>query len=661
MKTCLECDGLYELVDGSAVKPKHGVEGYKAQLDKWIKVNSKAKKIIILALDTKPLFRVAGCDSAKEVWTKLQQIYDVQPEENTDLLRRKFHNIGWDPSGGVQGHLAKIYDIQTKTILLNKPTDEGDLCARLLQALPRDYDNVYVTWHDLSGDEKTWYKLQKQLWNHEILIRDRIKRHSCSKVGHLSKTCIVCFRCKNKVHKSNECPSNNDKHSEMLSCSNIKLDGLDCDEWLIDSGASHHVTNRRDWYVTFSYFNFPKKTSCAHQGVQIDAIGRGRINVKNFGGYSWSVKYFEDIWYCPDNKCSLFSVCKAGNKGIDKSINNNGKIWTFSKDKRVMASKEEEIGVKLDNYPCESCVLGNQDDAESTNEDEETGSSCGRTYSLRDRTGIRKSVRYNAISLFLEEEVPVNYEDSIIHKNAPDWKIVMDEETNSLLKKQTWQLVTPPPKCRIVDNRWVYNIKTNSQNQVTRYKARILGSLKSAMDLIKKLGCCFELTCSEVDYYLGLQIKRKASSIEINHSAYVEMVLRKFGMEDCNPLSLPIEPGWTPGNPPLAENVGNYREIVGSLNYLVAGTQPDLAYAFNVGSRVQDKPTNAHSGMWLKFFTNAGIPESVSASYANKFAENRIKRDMIKDLTKDILRDMGVDCMGDIIAILRHAKEVYDE
>ncbi|KAJ8880976.1 hypothetical protein PR048_017449 [Dryococelus australis] len=125
----------------------------------------------------------------------------------------------------------------------------------------------------------------------------------------------------------------------------------------------------------------------------------------------------------------------------------------------------------------------------------------------------------------------------------------------------------------------------------------ILGSLKSDMDMIKKLGSRFELTCSEVDYYLGLQIKTTASSIEINQSAYAEMVLRKFGMEDCGPLSLPIKPRWTPGNSPLAENVENYCDIIGSLNYLVAVTRPYLANAVSVASRVQDKPTKAHSSL----------------------------------------------------------------
>ncbi|KAJ8892549.1 hypothetical protein PR048_005130 [Dryococelus australis] len=85
--------------------------------------------------------------------------------------------------------------------------------------------------------------------------------------------------------------------------------------------------------------------------------------------------------------------------------------------------------------------------------------------------------------------------------------------------------------------------------------------------------------------------------MEINQSAYDEMVLRKFAMVACKLISLPIEPGWTPANSPLAENVKNFREIVVSLNYLVAGIRTDLAYAVNVTSRVQDKPTNAHSSL----------------------------------------------------------------
>ena len=48
----------------------------------------------------------------------------------------------------------------------------------------------------------------------------------------------------------------------------------------------------------------------------------------------------------------------------------------------------------------------------------------------------------------------------------------MQKEVDELEDKNTWELVDLPPDRKALGGRWVYRIKTNSQDNITKYKAR---------------------------------------------------------------------------------------------------------------------------------------------------------------------------------------------
>ena len=61
---------------------------------------------------------------------------------------------------------------------------------------------------------------------------------------------------------------------------------------------------------------------------------------------------------------------------------------------------------------------------------------------------------------------------------------------------------------------------------------------------------------------------------------------------------------------------------------------------------------------WKRFLAEAGLPKELSGHYAEIFSHHRMRMSMLPDLNKDILFFMGIEVMGDVIAILKHAKQV---
>jgi hypothetical protein len=56
----------------------------------------------------------------------------------------------------------------------------------------------------------------------------------------------------------------------------------------------------------------------------------------------------------------------------------------------------------------------------------------------------------------------------------PFWESAMQEEYNSLLENQTWDLVPLPSGRKLVRCRWVYRTKSAADGQINRYKAKLV-------------------------------------------------------------------------------------------------------------------------------------------------------------------------------------------
>lgn len=144
----------------------------------------------------------------------------------------------------------------------------------------------------------------------------------------------------------------------------------------------------------------------------------------------------------------------------------------------------------------------------------------------------------------------------------------------------------------------------------------IFGNSDEIIDkIIEHLKQKFEIEVVEAVCFLGIEIDRlDDGSIFVHQAAYARKVIRKFNMENCNPVGVPSDT-----NQRLSQNDDSeqsnfpYRQLVGSIMYLAMGTRPDISYAIGVASRYLEKPSSTHVGAakrilkYIKGTLNRGI------------------------------------------------------
>ncbi|GJY51978.1 retrovirus-related pol polyprotein from transposon TNT 1-94 [Tanacetum coccineum] len=113
------------------------------------------------------------------------------------------------------------------------------------------------------------------------------------------------------------------------------------------------------------------------------------------------------------------------------------------------------------------------------------------------------------------------------------------------------------------------------------------------VDLMKS---CFEMSMMwEMTFFLGLQVNQSFCGIFINQSNYVLETLKKYIMENCDPIGTPME---TKHKLNLDRNgtpvdAMKYRSMIGSLMYITS-RRTDFVHATCLCARYQAQPTEKH-------------------------------------------------------------------
>ena len=135
--------------------------------------------------------------------------------------------------------------------------------------------------------------------------------------------------------------------------------------------------------------------------------------------------------------------------------------------------------------------------------------------------------------------------------------------------------------------------------------------------LTDELNTTFDITdLGEPTKIVGIKISHHTDSLTISQPLYIDSILRKYKMDNANPVSTPLDLNikLKPNKDKRESNCSNnYASLIGSLQYLATVIHPDIAYAINQLAAYTANPSFKHYGTakhvlrYMKGTRNYGI------------------------------------------------------
>ncbi|VFQ89135.1 unnamed protein product [Cuscuta campestris] len=330
----------------------------------WTTLNRKAIASIRQYVSLSVLQHVANETNAFEMWKKLESMYERNNAMGKASLIRKLVKLQYKDGDSIVVHMNEFQGVVNQLAGMKMKLEDELQALLLLSSLPDSWDTLVVSLSNSAPDGKMTMEMVKaSLLNEEArrkesgypsqaeanvilessrgrsksrnpYYRDKSRGrsksrkrdficHYCQKPGHIERFCKKKKRDmsrerKDKNENSEQKPE--EKNTTALASSDDDLfvigdHGLlnvACDDctWVIDSGASYHITSHREYFSSYTSGNFGHVRMGNDGSSKI--VGMGDVCLETSTGCRLVLR---DVRHVPDIRLSLISAGLLDDEG----------------------------------------------------------------------------------------------------------------------------------------------------------------------------------------------------------------------------------------------------------------------------------------------------------------------------------------------------------
>lgn len=288
------------------------------------KINEKAKAKLGLLVESTNFVHIEEAVTTKVAWNNLKKLYEDSGLYRKVSLLKTLLTVSLENSNSVEKYVNTVISTAHKLSSTGMNVSEEWIGVILLAGLSDDYRPMIMgiesSGQAITGDFVK-IKLLQEIKNKDFQSaaafqankneksddKKSVNCYECGKPGHLSKNCY-----RNRKKKSNNGKKSEKTVKKGLYTSFTAQEYSSENDWFVDSGASGHFTNNKDWMINVKKI---RESIIVADNSKLIAEAKGDVRVKNMVNGKEEDLMIRNVLYVPGICANLLSVVQITSNG----------------------------------------------------------------------------------------------------------------------------------------------------------------------------------------------------------------------------------------------------------------------------------------------------------------------------------------------------------